>query len=143
MIVENVRVPAADVIGGTPGQGIKTAMKVLDRGRLDISAVACGAAQRVLDESTRHARDRRQFCKALGEVQLIQTMLADSQAELLAGWALVRDVAQRFDRKLAHVSDPDVSMRVSSPSPARSRAPVPTWSTRMGMQSVPASWGNW
>jgi len=40
-------------------------------------------------------------------------MLADSQAELLAGWALVQDVAGRFDGKAAHVSDPDLSMRVS------------------------------
>ncbi|WP_088283903.1 acyl-CoA dehydrogenase family protein [Ideonella sp. A 288] len=113
VILENVRVPAANIIGGVPGQGFKTAMKVLDRGRLNISAVACGIAQRVLDESARYARERKQFGKKLGEFQLIQAMLADSQAELLAGWALVREVAERFDRKPAHVSDPDVSMRVS------------------------------
>jgi hypothetical protein len=101
VILENVRVPAANIIGGVPGQGFKTAMKVLDRGRLNISAVACGIAQRVLDESARYARDRKQFGKPLGEFQLIQAMLADSQAELLAGWALVRDVAERFDRKPA------------------------------------------
>jgi acyl-CoA dehydrogenase len=113
VILENVRVSAANIIGGVPGQGFKTAMKVLDRGRLNISAVACGIAQRVLDESTRYARERKQFGKKLGEFQLIQAMLADSQAELLAGRALVREVAERFDRKPAHVSDPDVSMRVS------------------------------
>ncbi len=113
VILENVRVSAANIIGGVPGQGFKTAMKVLDRGRLNISAVACGIAQRVLIESTRYARERKQFGKKLGEFQLIQAMLADSQAELLAGWALVRDVAERFDRKPAHLSDPDVSMRVS------------------------------
>jgi acyl-CoA dehydrogenase len=45
-----VRVPAANIIGGKPGQGFKTAMKVLDRARLHISAVACGMAQRILDE---------------------------------------------------------------------------------------------
>ncbi|MDP4300853.1 acyl-CoA dehydrogenase family protein [Leptothrix discophora] len=113
VILENVRVPAANIIGGVPGQGFKTAMKVLDRGRLNIAAVACGMARRVIDESTRYARERRQFGKALGEFQLIQAMLADSQAELMAGWALIREVAERFDRKPAHVSDPDVSMRVS------------------------------
>jgi acyl-CoA dehydrogenase len=113
VILENVRVPAANIIGGVPGQGFKTEMKVLDRGRLNISAVACGSAQRVLDESVRYARERKQFGKTLGEFQLIQAMLADSQAELQAGWALVRDVAQRFDGKPAHVSSPDISMRVS------------------------------
>ena len=113
VILENVRVPAANIIGGVPGQGFKTAMKVLDRGRLHISAVSCGMAQRIIDEATAYARDRKQFGKAIGEFQLIQAMLADSQAELLAGWSLVQDVAQRFDGKPAHVSDPDVSMRVS------------------------------
>jgi acyl-CoA dehydrogenase len=95
------------------GRGFKTAMKVLDRGRLNISAVACGIAQRVLDESVRYARERRQFGKPLADFQLIQAMLADSQAELRAGWALVQDVARRFDAKPPHVSDPEVSMLVS------------------------------
>jgi len=113
VILDNVRVPAANIIGGVPGQGFKTAMKVLDRGRLHISAVSCGMAQRILEEATAYARERKQFGKAIGEFQLIQAMLADSQAELLAGWALVQDVAQRFDVKPAQVSDPEVSMRVS------------------------------
>ena len=113
VILENVRVPAANIIGGVPGQGFKTAMKVLDRGRLNISAVSCGMAQRILEESVAYARDRKQFGKAIGEFQLVQAMLADSQAELLAGWSLVRDVARRFDGKPAHASDPDISMRVS------------------------------
>jgi len=113
VILENARVPAANIIGGVPGEGFKTAMKVLDRGRLNISAVSCGTASRILDEATRYARERKQFGKAIGEFQLIQAMLADSQAELLAGWSLVQDVAQRFDAKPAHVSDADVSMRVS------------------------------
>lgn len=113
VILENVRVPAANIIGGVPGQGFKTAMKVLDRGRLHISAVSCGMAHRIIEETTAYARDRKQFGKSIGEFQLIQAMLADSQAELLAGWSLVQDVAERFDGKPAHVSDPDVSMRVS------------------------------
>lgn len=113
VILEDARVPATHIIGGVPGQGFKTAMKVLDRGRLNISAVACGMASRILDESRRYARDRKQFGKPIGEFQLVQAMLADSQAELLAAWALVREVAQRFDGKPAQVSDPDVSMRVS------------------------------
>ncbi|PUE29211.1 acyl-CoA dehydrogenase [Limnohabitans sp. JirII-29] len=113
VMLDNVRVPAANIIGGVPGQGFKTAMKVLDRGRLHISAVSCGMAQRILEEATAYARDRKQFGKAIGEFQLIQAMLADSQAELLAGWALVQDVARRFDAKPAQVSDPEVSMHVS------------------------------
>jgi acyl-CoA dehydrogenase len=113
VMLENVRVPAAQIIGGVEGQGFKTAMKVLDRGRLNISAFSCGLASRIINESRTYARDRKQFGKAIGEFQLVQAMLADSQAEMLAAWALVRDVAQQFDGKPAHLSDPHISMQVS------------------------------
>ncbi len=113
VVLDNVRVPASNVIGGKPGQGFKTAMKVLDRGRLHISAVACGMAQRILDESVGYARERRQFGKRIGDFQLIQAMLADSQAELYAGWSMVQDCALRYDAKPVGQSDPQVSMRAS------------------------------
>jgi acyl-CoA dehydrogenase len=113
VILDNVRVPAANIIGGVPGQGFKTAMKVLDRGRLHLSAVACGLARRTLDEAIGYARERRQFGKRIGEFQLIQAMLADSEAELYAGWSMVQDCAQRFDAKPRGKSDPQISMRAS------------------------------
>ncbi len=113
VIMENVRVPAANIIGGVAGQGFKTAMKVLERGRLHISAVACGMAQRILEESVAYAKERKQFGKAIGEFQLIQAMLADCQAELYAGWSMVQDCAQRYDARLPGASDPDVIMRAS------------------------------
>jgi acyl-CoA dehydrogenase len=111
--LEDVRVPRTNIIGGVPGQGFKTAMKVLDRGRINIAASSCGLAARILNESIRYARDRRQFGRPIGEFQLVQAMLADSQTELLAAWALVQDVAQRFDKKPVGQFDPDLSMRVS------------------------------
>ncbi len=48
VIFDNVRVPVANLIGGEQGKGFKTAMKVLDRGRLHMSALSCGVAQRML-----------------------------------------------------------------------------------------------
>lgn len=111
--LDNVRVPAANIIGGEPGKGFKTAMKVLDRGRLHISALACGMASRILQESVAYAQQRKQFGQRIGDFQLVQAMLADSQAELLAGWSLVQSVAQRYDAKPFGVSDPDVSMQAS------------------------------
>lgn len=111
--LDNVRVPAANIIGGEPGKGFKTAMKVLDRGRLHVSAVACGMASRILQESVAYAQQRKQFGQRIGDFQLVQAMLADSQAELLAGWSLVQSVAARYDAKPLGVSDPDVSMQAS------------------------------
>ncbi|MGZ5713963.1 MAG: acyl-CoA dehydrogenase family protein [Caldimonas sp.] len=114
VILDDVRVPASSIIGGKPGQGFKTAMKVLDRGRLHISAVACGMAQRILNEAVAYARERKQFGKRIGDFQLVQAMLADSQAELYAGWSMVQHAALRYDAKGAPgVSDPHVSMLAS------------------------------
>jgi len=111
--LENVRVPAANIIGGVPGKGFKTAMKVLDRGRLHVSALACGMASRILEESVAYAQQRKQFGQRIGDFQLIQAMLADSQAELLAGWSMVQAVARRYDAKPLGVHDPDISMQAS------------------------------
>ena len=46
-----------------------------------------------------YARERKQFGKRIGDFQLVQAMLADSQAELYAGWTMVQDCAQRYDAK--------------------------------------------
>ena len=111
--LDQVRVPAANIIGGVPGKGFKTAMKVLDRGRLHMSALACGMAQRILRESVAYAQQRKQFGQRIGDFQLVQAMLADSQAELLAAWSMVQAVAQRYDAKPLGASDPEVSMQAS------------------------------
>ncbi|MBK8959726.1 MAG: acyl-CoA dehydrogenase family protein [Proteobacteria bacterium] len=111
--LDNVRVPAANIIGGEPGKGFKTAMKVLDRGRLHISAIACGMARRILNECIDYARTRKQFGQRIGDFQLIQAMLADSQAEMLAAWSLVQATARRYDAKAPGAADAEVSMQAA------------------------------
>lgn len=97
VIFEDVRVPADALIGGTPGRGFKTAMKVLDRGRIHIAAVALGMSDRLLGMSLRYAMERKQFGQALAEFQLIQGLLADAKVDLLATEALLQSVAAGFD----------------------------------------------
>ncbi len=92
-----VRVPAGNVIGLTPGRGFRTAMKVLDRGRLHISAVCCGLAERLIDDALAYALQRKQFGKPIAEHQLVQALLADSTAEALAARALVLEGARQRD----------------------------------------------
>jgi len=101
VIFDQVRVPASAILGGPErlGMGFKTAMKVLDRGRIHISAMAVGQGQRILDIATDYALDRTQFGKPIGEHQLVQGMLADCQAELHAGRALARATAATFDKE--------------------------------------------
>lgn len=95
---DNVRVPAANLIGGKEGVGFKTAMKVLDKGRLHIAALSVGAATRMLSDTLRYAIERKQFGQPIAEFQLIQAMLADSQAEIYASRAMVMDAARLRDQ---------------------------------------------
>nr|WP_217895279.1 acyl-CoA dehydrogenase family protein [Sphingomonas sp. CDS-1] len=94
---ENVRVSASAIIGGVPGRGFATAMKSLDRGRINVAAVCVGQARRILHEATRYAVERKQFGEPIGNYQLIQAMLADSQADLYAAECMLRDVAGQYD----------------------------------------------
>ncbi|MFN7882486.1 MAG: acyl-CoA dehydrogenase family protein [bacterium] len=97
VIFEDCRIPAEALIGGIEGQGFKTAMKVLDKGRLHIAAACTGLAERIIDDMMAYAVGRRQFGKAIAEFQLLQAMFADSKAEALAARALVLDGARRRD----------------------------------------------
>ncbi len=99
VIFENCRVPAANIIGGKEGAGFKTAMKVLDKGRLHIAAVCVGAAERMLADALAYAMERQQFGQPIAEFQLIQAMLADSKAEIYAARSMVLDAARRRDNK--------------------------------------------
>ncbi|MEE2763428.1 acyl-CoA dehydrogenase family protein [Marinobacter sp.] len=97
VIFDNVRVPVDALIGGKEGQGFKTAMKVLDRGRLHISALSVGTAKRLIDESVSYATQRKQFGSDIASFQLVQAMLADSQTEYYAGKCMVEETARSYD----------------------------------------------
>jgi acyl-CoA dehydrogenase len=91
-----VRVPA-DLRLGEEGQGFRIAMQVLDRGRLHISSVCVGVAERLIEESVRYAAERKQFGQAIANFQMIQAMLADCRAEANAARAMVLDAARKRD----------------------------------------------
>ncbi len=99
VIFENCRVPASSLIGGQEGVGFKTAMKVLDKGRLHIAAICVGVSERMLADALQYAMERKQFGQAIAEFQLIQAMLADSRAEIYAARCMVLDAARRRDEK--------------------------------------------
>lgn len=97
VIFDNCRVPGDALLGGKEGLGFKTAMKVLDRGRLSIAAVCVGVAERLIRDSLRYAMERKQFGKPIADYQLIQAMLADSRTEAYAARSMVMDAAARRD----------------------------------------------
>jgi len=97
VIFDDAVVPAENIIGGIAGRGFKTAMKVLDRGRIHLSALATGMSQRLLEEQLRYASERQQFGQKIGEFQLVQALIADSRVDGYASKTMVTDVARRFD----------------------------------------------
>jgi acyl-CoA dehydrogenase len=80
-----------------PERGFKTAMKVLDRGRIHLSALSSGMCDRLVKESVSYAVERKQFGQAIGHFQLIQGLIADSRTEAYAAWLMTQDVARRYD----------------------------------------------
>jgi len=96
VIFENVRVPAENRLG-REGEGFKVAMQVLDRGRLHISAVCVGVAERLIADCVAYMGERRQFGQALSNFQLLQGMIADSKTESMAARALTLETARKRD----------------------------------------------
>jgi acyl-CoA dehydrogenase len=97
VIFEDCRVPASAILGGKENQGFKTAMKVLDRGRLHISAICVGASERLIRDSLNYAISRKQFGEPIAQKQLVQAMLADSRAESFAARCMIEETARRKD----------------------------------------------
>ncbi len=100
VVFDNCRVPAANLIGGVEGRGFKTAMKVLDKGRIHIASICVAVAERMLADALRYAVERKQFGQPIAGFQLVQAMLADSKAEIYAARCMVIDAAQRRDAGL-------------------------------------------
>lgn len=96
---DDVRVPADALVGGEEGlnRGFATAMGCLAHGRVHISALCVGMAERLVDESVEYARTRKQSGKLIGSFQLIQGLIADSMTDYYAGRATVLEAARGFD----------------------------------------------
>ncbi len=97
VIFQDAKVPAVNIIGGKEGMGFKTAMKVLDKARLNIAAVCVGVAERMLQDALKYALQRQQFGRPVAEFQLVQAMLADCRTEIYAARSMTLDAARRFD----------------------------------------------
>ncbi len=121
LILQDVRVPAANVLGEV-GMGYKVAIETLNEGRIGIAAQMVGLAQGALDHTLRFAVEREQFGKAIAEFQGVQFQLAQMAADIEAARLLVynaarlRDAGQGFAREaaIAKLVCSQVAQRVAS-----------------------------
>jgi acyl-CoA dehydrogenase len=98
VVFEDCRVPVANLIGGQEGVGFKTIMKVLNKQRLHLSALCTGPAIRMLELAVDHTQKRQQFGQPVGNFQLLQAMVADSQTEIYAAQSMILEAARARDR---------------------------------------------
>ncbi|MDA0636319.1 acyl-CoA dehydrogenase family protein [Nonomuraea sp. MCN248] len=92
IVLDNVRVPAANLLGGVEGRGMQQALSALEWGRVNIAARSVGIAQRAYDEALAYSRQRKAFGQPIGDFQAVQIQLASlattlQAARLMAYWA--------------------------------------------------------
>jgi acyl-CoA dehydrogenase len=97
IILDDVRLSGDALLGGREGEGFQVAMQSIDTGRLSVAAAATGYARRILATATRYATERKAFGEPIANFQLIQAMLADSEAEIYAAECMIADACRLAD----------------------------------------------
>ncbi|MER5950567.1 acyl-CoA dehydrogenase family protein [Streptomyces sp. NPDC001904] len=92
---DDVRVPAENLLGAE-GRGFAQFLRILDEGRIAISALATGLAQGCVDESVKYAKERHAFGRSIGGYQAIQFKIADMEMKAHTARLAWRDAASRL-----------------------------------------------
>ena len=95
---DDAEVPAANLLGGEPGQGMYQMLSALDRGRIYMAASSVGIARAALEVATRYATERTAFGVPIGQHQAIKLALAGMAIKVQAARLLTHDAARRIDR---------------------------------------------
>ena len=93
---EDVRVPASALVG-EPGRAWEDVLALLDRGRINVAAMATGILAAAFEAARAYARERRQFGRPIADFQAIRWKLADMATRLDAARLLVFEAASRYD----------------------------------------------
>ena len=99
LVFKDCRVPKENVIGGMEmvGQGFKTAMRVLDKGRLVAGACALGAAHKVMDICIDHLKKTKDNGRLKDELQASYFKLADMATQIFAARQMLENSARLKD----------------------------------------------
>ncbi|MBO3741268.1 acyl-CoA dehydrogenase family protein [Actinoplanes sp. NEAU-H7] len=97
VLLEDVRVPAAQLLGGVEGRGMQQVLSGLETGRINVAARALGIAQAAYDEALAYAGQRKAFGKPIGDFQAVQLKIAEMAAQVQAARLLVYWAASRSD----------------------------------------------
>ncbi len=115
---EGVRVSDAQRVGEVD-HGFTDTMKILDRGRISIAAMALGLGYGALDMALAYAKDRKQFGKAIAEFQAVQWMLADCKTELDAASLLTYRASWLCDQGRPYTKEASMAKLFASEAASR------------------------
>lgn len=107
VILEDCRVPEENIVGELSGKGFRTAMRALNKQRINLAGLCIGPAIRLVHEMVREAQRREQFGSPIADFQLVQQMIADSNVEVHAARSLLLETARKRDDGI------DVTMEAS------------------------------
>jgi alkylation response protein AidB-like acyl-CoA dehydrogenase len=96
--LDDIYVPAANLIGPNEGKGLNQILAGLELGRINVAARGVGVARACLDESVAYAQTRETFGKPISEHQSIQIKLADMATKVEAARLLTEQAAAAYDR---------------------------------------------
>lgn len=95
--LEDVRIPKANLLGEL-NHGFIDTLKILDKGRVVIGAMALGLGRGALEESVKYANQRETFGKPIAEYQAIQWKIAKMATEIDAARLMIHKAATMFDK---------------------------------------------
>src|SRR5215469_12333274 len=95
--LDGVRVPDDHRVGEVD-HGFADTMRILDRGRISIAAMALGLGYGALDKAVAYSKERHAFGKPIAQFQAVQWTLADAKAELDAAALLTHRAAWLADQ---------------------------------------------
>ncbi|MEV0585410.1 acyl-CoA dehydrogenase family protein [Nonomuraea sp. NPDC050310] len=97
VVLDDVRVPVANLLGGVEGRGLQQVLSGLESGRINVAARAVGIAQAAYDAALAYSRERTAFGRPIAGFQAIQLKLADLATEIQAARLLTYWAAARAD----------------------------------------------
>nr|WP_312989754.1 acyl-CoA dehydrogenase family protein [Comamonas koreensis] len=97
VVLDQVRVHESAIVGGLEGKGFRTAMRALNKQRINLAGLCVGPAIRLVQEMAQQAQRRQQFGQPISEFQLVQQLIAESNTEVHAARALVLETARKRD----------------------------------------------
>jgi len=121
LIFEDVHVPDAQRIGEVNGGFVDT-LKILDKGRITIGALAVGLGRGALEESIAYAQEREAFGKPIADFQALRFMMADMATEMDAARLLVWRAALLADQGKPYTSEAAMGKLFASEAACRAAA---------------------